>query len=267
MKVGFFQYDVISRDRKANLAYITSKLKDQKFDLVVLPELFTSGYAFDDKEELLPLVENLTDSETVAILTELAKNCGGCITGTIPEGLNGRIYNTAILVDSTGLIGYQRKIHLPDYEKRLYASGDAIEVFQYGETTIGMMVCFDCWFPPISTKLKLQGAEIVCHSACFGGEVTPRILPIRALENQYFIISCNRVGAELFEGVLESYRGESQIVDTDGNTLYKAGNQEELFFVDIDLAAVNKPKFGSLITADFLTEHQKYTVELTPKPQ
>ncbi|MCP1996480.1 carbon-nitrogen hydrolase family protein [Flavobacterium sp. HSC-61S13] len=267
MRVGFFQYDVISRDRAANLSYISSKLKEEKFDLIVLPELFTSGYAFDDKEDLLPFVEDLAISETIAVLKDLAADCGGCITGSIPEGFNGLIYNTAILVDRSGLIGFQRKIHLPDYEKRLYTSGDTIQAIPNQKCTIGMMVCFDCWFPAISTKLKLQGAEIVCHSACFGGDVTPRILPIRALENQYFIISCNRVGAELFDGVLEYYRGESQIVDTDGNIVYKAGNQEELYFVNIDLSTVDKPKFGSLITDDFLTEHQRYTIELTSKSQ
>ncbi|WP_430612585.1 nitrilase-related carbon-nitrogen hydrolase [Flavobacterium sp. JP2137] len=76
MKVGFFQYAVITRDRKANLAYITSKLQHQKFDLLVLPELFTSGYAFDDKCELQPFAEDLTNCETVACLTELAAKCG-----------------------------------------------------------------------------------------------------------------------------------------------------------------------------------------------
>ncbi|WP_430612587.1 carbon-nitrogen hydrolase family protein [Flavobacterium sp. JP2137] len=186
----------------------------------------------------------------------------GCISETIPERFDGLIYNTAILVDHTGLIGYQRKIQLPDYEKRLYAAGDAINALQYRDSTIGMMVCFDCWFAPVSARLKLQGAEISCHSTCFGGDVTPRILPIRALENQCFIISCNRIGAERFDGLLEAYRGESQIVDTDGNRLYIAGNTEVWIFVELDLAAVNKPKFGSLITGDFMSEHQKYAIEL-----
>ncbi|MCD7900961.1 MAG: hypothetical protein LUH22_14150 [Bacteroides sp.] len=51
MKVGFFQYNIIRHDREANLSYISSNIKGSTFDLLVLPELFTSGYAFDSKEE------------------------------------------------------------------------------------------------------------------------------------------------------------------------------------------------------------------------
>ncbi|MFD1630705.1 carbon-nitrogen hydrolase family protein [Pseudopedobacter beijingensis] len=262
MRAGFFQYDVISKDRDANLEYIASKLRTEQFDLLVLPELFTCGYAFDTREQLLPFAETLDNSETIRRLTAVAALCGGCITGTIPELCEGLLYNTAIVVNDTGLIAYQRKIHLPDYEKRLYTSGEAIKVCKHKDITIGIMTCFDCWFAPLGAKLKLQGAEVVCHSACFGGDVTPRILPIRALENQYFVISCNRVGGELFEGIWESYRGESQIIDVDGNILYKAGNEEELVFVNIDLKEVGNPRFGSLITSDFTSEHEKYRIDI-----
>lgn len=262
MKVGYLQYAVFTKDREANLEYISDKLENVTFDLLVLPELFTSGYAFDSKELILPFVEDLNDSPTVHYLQKIATKSGGCITGTIPEKYNNLIYNTAILVDHTGLIGYHRKIHLPDYEKQHFAEGNVIEAFRYKDTTIGMMVCFDCWFAPLSSRLRQLGAQIICHSACFGGDVTPHILPIRALENQYFVISCNRVGTELFDGIEESYRGESQIVDPDGKILHKSKGQEELVFVDINLDEVNKPKFGSLITQDFTTEHNKYSIEL-----
>lgn len=262
MRVGYFQYAVISRNREANLAYISAKLKGTSFDLLVLPELFTSGYAFDTPELILPFVEELEDSPTIRSLQQIATETGGCITGTIPEGHNGLIYNTAILVDASGLIGYHRKIHLPEYEKRYFAEGNQIETFNVKDSTIGMMVCFDCWFAPLSSRLRQLGAQIVCHSACFGGEVTPHILPIRALENQNYVISCNRVGAELFEGEKEAYRGESQIVDPDGKILHKSDNQEELVFLDIDLNTVDKPNFGSLITKDFTSEHNKYLIKL-----
>lgn len=262
MKVGYFQYGVITKDREANLDYITSKLEGISFDLLVLPELFTSGYAFDAKELILPFVEDLKNSTTINRLQQIAIEAGGCITGTIPEVYDGQIYNTAILVDQSGLIGYHRKIHLPDYEKQHFSEGSGIETFAYKDTIIGMMVCFDCWFAPLSSRLRQLGAHIVCHSACFGGDVTPHILPIRALENQYFVISCNRVGAELFEGEEETYRGESQIVDPDGKIIYKSQGEEELVLIDIDLNTVHKPQFGSLISQNFSAEHDKYTIKL-----
>lgn len=262
MKIGFLQYAVIQRNREANLEYIASKVKDEKFDLLVLPEFFTSGYAFDKREELLPFVENLEDSPTIKYLTAIAKNRNGYITGTIPEGKDGKIYNTAIIVGAEGLVGIHRKVHLPDYEKRFFSAGNRIETADCGGVSVGMAVCFDCWFAPLTSKLRQLGAQIICHSACFGGEVTPTIIPIRALENQCFFISCNRIGTEFFDGEEDSYRGESQIVNSDGKVLLKAGGDELLAFVDIDLKEVSKPAFGSLITNDFISEHAVYEINI-----
>ena len=261
MRVGFFQYDVF-RDRSANLDYIRRALDGEKFDLLVLPELFTSGYTFDSLSELTPYAESLNESPTVRELTEMAKRAGGCITGSIPEKEGDKIYNTAIMVSPEGLIGVHRKIHLPDYEKRHFEAGCSVEVVAYHGVNLGMVVCFDCWFPPLTSKLRQLGAQVVAHSSCFGGEVTPTIVPIRALENQFFIVSCNRIGTELYDGEDASYRGESQIVDPDGKVLCQAGSEEALRFFDIDLSKVDHPEFGSFITQDFTSEHAKYTIEL-----
>jgi predicted amidohydrolase len=66
----------------------------------------------------------------------------------------------------------------------------------------------------------------------------------------------------LFDGEPEAYRGESQIVNPDGKVLVKAGREEQLSIIDIDLSEVNHPAFGSLIAKDFVSEHSKYTVEI-----
>lgn len=260
MKVGFFQYNVIWRDRKANLSYIRSKIKDSSFDLLVLPELFTSGYAFESRNEFMPFAENLEDSYTVRFLTELMKDCGGYITGSIPELCNEKLYNTSIIVGADGLVASYRKIHLPNYEKRAFETGNKAVSCSCNEANVGLTVCFDAWFAPLSSSLKLQGVDIICHSASFGGKVTPMIIPIRALENQCFYISCNRIGTEIFSGEPDSYCGESQIVNPDGKVLIKAGNEELFSIIDIALSEVNNPAFGSLITKDFLSEHEKYTI-------
>lgn len=261
MKVGFFQYDVV-RNRDANLEKIALTIENKQFDLLVLPELFTSGYAFDTKEELIPFLEELSNSPTVDFLTTLAKKTNACFVGSIAEVDKGKIYNTAIAVDKSGLINHYRKTHLPDYEKRFFTAGNTPSVFDFKNATIASVICFDCWFAPLTSALKIEGAQIICHPSCFGGAVTPTIIPIRALENQNFFISCNRVGIEYFDGEEESYRGESQIVDPDGNIIYKAVNQEELAIVDINLAKVSKPDFGSFISSDFKSEHGKYSIKL-----
>ena len=263
MRVGFFQYAVIWRDRQANLDYIATKIKQEPFDLLVLPEFFTTGYAMDTKEEILPFAEDLRHSPTVQYLAHvLAETGNGYISGTIPELDQGILYNTSILVGAQGLVASYRKIHLPDYEKRFFQAGDAAVVYPSHQAKIGLSICFDCWFPQQTALLKLQEVEVVCHSSCFGGPVTPTIIPIRALENQCFYISCNRIGEECFEGELESYRGESQIVNPDGKIIAKAGQEESLTVVTINLQEVNHPDFGSLITKDFQSEHEKYNITL-----
>lgn len=260
MKIGFFQYDVIWRDRKANLSYIDSKIKDSNFDLLVLPELFTSGYAFDSKADLIPFAENLDDSYTVNYLTQMMKKCDGYITGTIPELYEDQLYNTSIIVGAEGLVASYRKIHLPNYEKRAFKEGKETTLCNCKNAKVGLIICFDCWFAPLTSKLKLQEVEIICHSTCFGGNITPSIIPIRALENQCFFVSCNRIGTELFDGVPDSYCGESQIVSPDGKVIFKAGNEETLKIIDIELSEVNHPAFGSLICKDFTAEHAKYEI-------
>ena len=262
MKIGFFQYNVIWRDRDANLSYIREKIKGSNFDLLVLPEFFTSGYAFDLKDELIPFSEDLKDSYTVKYLSELMKDCGGYITGTIPESCGNLQYNTSILVGPEGLVASYRKIHLPAYEKRAFTAGNKAVSYDCCGAKVGLTICFDAWFAPLSSKLKLQGVDVICHSACFGGKVTPTIIPIRALENQCFYVSCNRIGTELFNGEPDSYRGESQIVSPDGKILVKAGSEESLTIIDVDLSEVNKPTFGSLISKDLISEHAKYKIKM-----
>lgn len=262
MRVGFFQFNVFWRDGNANLSYVGDAIKDSVFDLLVLPELFTSGYAIDTKDEIMPFAENLNDSYTVRYLSQVMKGRKGIVVGSIPELHNDKLYNTAIAVGSSGLVASYRKVHLPDYEKRFFSSGAAIGLYEYESTKIGLTICFDCWFAPLSSMLRLNGVDIICHSACFGGKVTPTIIPVRALENQCFVISCNRIGSELFDGESESYRGESQIVDPDGNVLVRAGNEESLTIISIDTSKVNSPVFGSLISQDFFSEHTKYDISL-----
>lgn len=262
MKLGFFQYAVIARDPEANFARIAGALRGCRCDLLVLPELFTCGYAFSGRSELLPFAERLVGGRTVAFLREQAVAIGGVVTGTFPELGDDGLYNTAVMVDSGGLIGYQRKVHLPEYEKQFFRPGEAIGVVELpGGMKVGMMSCFDCWFPQFGALLRQQGARIFCNSASFGGSATPTILPVRARENQVFVISCNRIGSENFAGRPEKFYGHSRIVSPDGVELAGTGEEERLAVVEVDPDEVVHPAFGSLICRDFSVEHRKYAVK------
>ena len=263
MRLGFLQYPVFWGDPGKNYHYIRCSLQNRQCDLLVLPELFSCGYLFESREEIMPFAENLKESRTVRFLQTIAAAIDGTVTGTIPEWDQGSLYNTAVAVCADGLIGCQRKIHLPTYEKRMFQPGTQITPVDLpGSVRIGMMSCFDCWFPQFGSFLRQQHTRIFCNSASFGGEVTPTILPIRALENQVFVISCNRIGAETYAGERELFCGKSQIISPDGKILAAAENEEKLAMVDVDLAETSHPAFGSLICEDFSVEHRKYQVAL-----
>lgn len=263
MKLGFLQYSVIWGNPEKNFERIRCFLRNCRCDLLVLPELFSCGYLFEDAGTLLALAEPLAESRTVRFLQTMARQIGGTVTGTFPELENGTLYNTAVAVHAEGVIGIQRKIHLPEYEKRFFHSGSEIVSAELpGRVRIGMMSCFDCWFPQFGALLKEQKCQIFCNSASFGGEVTPGILPVRARENQVFVISCNRTGSEMYAGNPEHFCGKSQIVSPDGKILECAGAEEKLAVVDVDLTETEHPAFGSLICRDFESEHRKYHVTM-----
>lgn len=263
IKLAFFQYAVFHHSPEENFEYIRQAAEHKRCDLLTLPELFSCGYAFQDKKQLAGFAEQLEQSRTVQFLQQIARNIGGSVSGTIPElGRNGEIYNTAVLVDKNGLIGTQRKIHLPNYEKQFFSPGDDINVFSVTDSGIktGMMTCFDSWFPEVALIMRRKKAGIILNSACFGGNVTPQILPVRARENQTFVVSCNRVGSEWFGEEEEHFCGMSQIISPDGRIITSADNREWWGEADVDLD--EKPAFSSLICRDFEAEHQKYKVTL-----
>lgn len=263
MKIGFLQYSVIWSSPEQNFNCIRNALADCRCDLLVLPELFTCGYLFDSPCQIKEFAEPLNQSRTVDFLQSVAEKIGGTVTGTLPEDDNGILYNTAIAVNAAGLIGFQRKMHLPEYEKQFFQPGTDITPIDLPcHVRIGMMSCFDCWFPQFGSILKQRKVQIFCHSASFGGEVTPGILPVRALENQVFVVSCNRTGSELYAGSPEKFCGRSQIISPDGKILARAGDEPELAVVDIELDETTHPAFGSLICRDFPAEHNRYQVTI-----
>ena len=263
MKLGFLQYSVIWGNPEKNYERIRSFLRNCRCDLLVLPELFSCGYLFEDARTLLSLAEPLAKSRTIRFLQGMAQQIGGTVTGTFPELGNGTLYNTAVAVHAEGVIGIQRKNHLTEYEKRFFHSGSEIVSAELSDNVrIGMMSCFDCWFPQFGSMLKEQRCQVFCNSASFGGDVTPGFLPIRARENQVFVISCNRIGSERYAGNQEQFCGRSQIISPDGKILEYAGAEEKLAVVDVDLTETKHPAFGSLLCHDFESEHRKYNVTM-----
>jgi len=257
MRVGFYQSDVTPGDKRANLDRVAAALSDVPFDLVVLTELFTTGYAFPSRTAAAFLAERVPDGPTIGALTELARARQGYLVGTIVESDGVRLFNTAVVVGPHGFVGRHRKVHLPEMERRIFdAPGEEDDgFFDLGGVRIGVVVCFESWFPEPCRRLALAGADVLCHPANFGGTMSPAVIRTRAIENMIFTVTANRIGAEGTGDIAASFRGESLIVDPEGTILLEADGGERVGIVDIDPARSRRK--SSAICGDLLAEIER----------
>lgn len=166
-------------------------------ELAVLPELFATGYQFRDRDELSRLAEPVPAGRTCAALREHAAATGTTLVAGLAERDGDRLFNSAVLVRPGGTVDRYRKIHLFWDEKLIFDPGDlGFPVFSACGTTIGLMVCFDWLFPEAAGSLARRGAQVLCHPSNLVLSHCPDAMPLRALENQVFTLTANRVGTE-----------------------------------------------------------------------
>jgi predicted amidohydrolase len=223
-KVGFAQFCPLRRDVAQNIARLQTLLRGVRADLLVLPELANSGYLYATPEELAPYAERGDGSGPfLSALRMLAAPMGGVIVAGFAEQGEEGLYNAAAAVGGEGVLQVYRKTHLFGGEKDLFRPGDSgFRVFTYRGVRIGMMVCFDWFFPESARTLALRGAQIVAHPANLILPYCQQAMVIRSLENAVFSITANRYGEEELNGKGLRFTGGSQLLDTKGNRLLQA---------------------------------------------
>jgi 5-aminopentanamidase len=239
MRVGFYQYDPQFGEVSKNLAKVATKLESANADLIVLPELFASGYQFASQEEVQQLAERVPDGPTTRGLMEIANRRRMHLVAGLPEKDGPRCYNSAVVVGPSGFIGCYRKTHLFYEETLFFTPGDSgFRVWDIGQAKIGVMICFDWYYPEAARTLAIQGADIVCHPSNLVLPNCPDSMPVRCLENRIFAITCNRIGCEAREGKEAlTYIGHSEIVTPKGAIIHRApSDREDLTVLDIDPA-------------------------------
>jgi 5-aminopentanamidase len=217
--------------------------------IVLLPELASSGYMFADRAELASLAEP-RDGPAITEWANLAEAFGLTIVAGFPEAAGDRIYNSAAVVDRTGLRGVYRKAHLWDSENTVFDRADDLPlVVDTEHGRIGVMVCYDVEFPEWVRAVALAGADLLC--APVNWPLLPRpdgerpTEMIRAMAgagmNRMPVAVCDRAGVERDQ----DWIGGSLITDADGYPLVvaqygKPGN----ITADIDLAQARIKKFN-----------------------
>ncbi len=258
MRVGFIQNNPVFADIRSNLARVEALLTHERADLMVLPELFSTGYLFLNRKEALALGEPIPEGSTTQFLIRAAKQHQTTIVAGIAERNEEKTYNSAVVIGPGGYLGKYRKTHLFDTEKNYFDPGDLpLNVFEIGSVRIGIMICFDWRFPETARTLALAGADLIAHPSNLVLPHCPQAMITRCLENRVFAITANRTGVE--ERVHEHplhFIGQSQVVDPDGNVLYRASeNDEEVRVVEIN---INRARDKSINSKNDLFEDRRH---------
>lgn len=247
MKVGFYQFAPVFGDVGGNLKTVRDAISGMEADLIVLPELFNTGYQFVSEGEARELAEPIPGGSTSEAMMDLAEDRGVYIVGGLAECEGDRVYNSCALFGPEGFIGRYRKLHLFYEEKRWFQPGEEPPpVFDLGEVSVGLMICFDWFFPETARMLAVQGADIVCHPANLIFTLCHQAMLIRCLENRVYAVTCNRTGRdERKQDETLTYTGGSQIVDSRGKLLIRAGEGEpEGQVLEVDPKAARNKDFN-----------------------
>jgi predicted amidohydrolase len=233
MKAGSYQFAPAFGRKAENLKKVLSVLKEVNADLIVLPEFFATGYQFLSKDEVAELSEQIPNGYTTEFLSEISHQRGFYIVAGLPEREGERFFNSAVLTGPDGFIGVYRKTHLFFEEKLFFSPGDTgFKVWETEIGRIGVMICFDWFFPESMRVLAIVGADIVAHPANLVLPYCPAAMPVRCLENRVYGITANRIGEESRkEGQSLRFIGQSLIASPEGNVIVKASENEEVLMV------------------------------------
>jgi len=231
--------------------------------IICTQELFGSQYfCQSENHDFFKLAEKIPGPTTAAFQKLAKKHAVVIIASLFEKRAAGVYHNTAAVIDADGsLLGIYRKMHIPDdplfYEKFYFTPGDlGFKVWPTRYGKIGVLICWDQWYPEAARLTAMQGAEILFYPTAIGWHPSEKqeygerqhgawetIQRSHAVANGCFVASVNRVGHEIISSVgvpgLEFW-GQSFVAGTSGEILAKASiENEEVLIVPVDLAKVD----------------------------
>jgi len=244
LRITILQVDIAIGEPDTNFANLERKLNEavasnDKPDVIIFPEMWNTGYALTEIHDLA----DANGQRTKAFVSEFCRRHRvNVIAGSIAEKKGDGVRNTIFAFDRDGNdIAEYSKIHLfrlMDEEKYL-ESGDQLGQLSIDGIPAGMMICYDIRFPELARKLALGGAKVMFVPAEWPH---PRLhhwrtlLMARAIENQMYVVSCNRVGTS----GTTNFFGHSMVIDPWGEVIAEGGEEEQTITAEIDLAVVDK---------------------------
>lgn len=238
MRVHSIQLDLAWHDRAANHAMAhraIEALRPDAGDLVVLPEMFSVGFTME-----VDTVANGAES-TDAFLSQLARDFSVHVVGGNVRKPDDRGRNEALVFAPSGhLIVRFEKLHPFSFanEHNHYRGGEGVRVFQWGGMTVSPLICYDLRFPEAFRLATKQGAEmlvVIANWPTARVEHWLALLTARAIENQAYVVACNRVGSD---PNVPSYPGRSIVIDPRGKIIADAGDTVGVASAEVDVAGL-----------------------------
>lgn len=261
MKVGIIQQHNNANidDNRNRLASKVTALAAQGAELVVLQELHDSLYFCQTEDVSLFDLAVKIPGEITEFYSELAKKCNVVlVTSLFEKRATGLYHNTAVVFDKDGsMVGKYRKMHIPDdpayYEKFYFCPGDiGFEPIQTSVGKLGVLVCWDQWYPEAARLMALKGADMLIYPTAIGYESTDvpaeqerqreawtTVQRGHAVANGLPVVAVNRVGFESdpsgqTNGIM--FWGSSFVAGPQGEFLFRASNNEEVeTIVEVDM--------------------------------
>jgi N-carbamoylputrescine amidase len=265
VKLGLIQTDV-SANPDANLKKtiaLVERAAKAGAQIICTQELFRSQYFCQSEDhEYFKLAEKIPGPSTDAFQKLAKKHKVVIVASLFERRASGLYHNTAAIIDADGsLLGIYRKMHIPDdplfYEKFYFTPGDlGFKAWQTRYGKIGVLICWDQWYPEAARLTAMQGAEILFYPTAIGWHPSEKakygikqhsawetIQRSHAVANGCYVASVNRIGHEILDRVggdgLEFW-GQSFVAGTSGEIIAKAGShKEEILIVPVDLANVD----------------------------
>jgi len=212
------------------------KARNAAADIICFPELNISGYS--SHVDILDVAEPIPGPASEA-LSKLAASSGLLIlAGLAEKAHDNRVYATHMIAMPDGELGTYRKTHIAPPEKEIYSPGNSVPIFTFKESTLGVQLCYDSHFPEISTKMAVEGAEILFlpHASPRGLAIDKhrswmRHLTARAFDNSVFVVACNQTG---YNGKGLTFPGNAVVLDPAGNILGQSlSSRETMMLVDL----------------------------------
>ncbi len=236
VKLSLVQFAPKVGDRDGNLSKIEELAYRTQSDVIVFPELATTGYAYPDKKSLMPYADEAgIDEGAVGVLKKISKEKNCMVVCGFAEKSEEKVFNSAMITAPDGNITVYRKLHLFSREKKIFTPGEEPPpLISFKGVIFTVLICYDWFFTELFRLRSMDGAQVFLHCANLVLPWCQTAMRERALTNRVFIATANRTGREREGSDDYSFTGKSQILDFRGEIIASLEEEEGVLEAQIE---------------------------------